>query len=92
MIDRIFAPVLTFLVLLVGTVGLMAALLTKPVLDTSLAQGMPASSPVIMLEPVLIVGKRDETAAATAPARDMQRASASQAAEGRGVMLSPVRD
>jgi hypothetical protein len=90
MIDRIFAPVLTFIMLIAGTAVLVASLFTgTPARELRVAQGM--SHDVIVLEPVIVTGKREP-----APVAVESRVPASQSvatgADARGLLLRRARD
>lgn len=85
MFDRIFAPALTFLMLIGGTVAIGSGLFATPRAELVAAAQRPAASPAVspvaspapatlMLERVVITAKR-------APA---ERAPARQAGEGEG--------
>jgi len=84
MIDRIFAPVLTFIMLIAGTATIASGLFSAPRADVVVAQGMPTQP--IVLETVVITAKRaahtDKSASAIALVP----------AEGRGVLLHGARD
>lgn len=88
MFDRIFAPALTFVMLLGGTGAMVAAMFFEPRPEVNIVQGMPPQT--IMLEEVVITGKR-AAAEPAAKAREKRTAQASQAAEGRGVLLRQPR-
>jgi hypothetical protein len=60
MIDRIFAPFLTFALLIGGTAAVASSLFTEPAAPTpQVAQG--AAKAVIVLETVVITAKRQPT-------------------------------
>jgi len=84
MIDRIFAPLLTFIMLIAGTATIASSLFSAPHADVLVAQGMPTQP--IVLETVVITAKRaahnDKSASAIAL----------PSAEGRGVLLHSARD
>lgn len=84
MIDRIFAPVLTFIMLIAGTATIASGLFSAPHADVPMAQRMPTQP--IVLETVVITAKRvahnDKSASAVAL----------PPAEGRGVLLHGARD
>lgn len=97
MLDRFFAPLLTFVTLIVSTIGFAAALVNRPERgETLVAQGM--SPAVVEMERIEIVARRDQL---TLPPYDkinrMQapkdskpttaRAQRPLAAEGRSVLL-----
>ncbi|MGY4828244.1 hypothetical protein ACVNIS_06685 [Sphaerotilaceae bacterium SBD11-9] len=92
MLDRFFAPLLTFVTLIAGTVGFAAALTYTPRTDeVLLAQGMPPE--VVMLERVEIVARRKQpTARVAGDTKKAAPASDSHAAEGRTVRLLRARD
>jgi len=67
MIDRIFAPALTFAMLIAGTAVITSSLFGHtPGNDMQVAQGMP-SSPIV-LERVVITAKRAQAEPKAAPA------------------------
>jgi len=89
MIDRIFAPVLTFVMLIAGTAAIASGLFAEPRTDVLVAQGMPT----VVLETVIITAKRGD--AASQAARTDKPAPAAvnlPAAEGRGVLLHRAQD
>lgn len=91
MFDRIFAPLLTFVMLIGGTGALLSALFFEPRPEALVTQGMPPE--VIQLEKVIVTGKRSamkpvETKVATTE----KTPPASLAAEGRGVLLRQPHD
>lgn len=98
MFDRIFAPALTFLMLIGGTVAIGSGLFATPRAELVAAAQRPAASTAtspapapLMLERVVITAKRtqvDATDAQPTPAQPAPR----QAAEGRGVMLRTQQD
>jgi|PlaIllAssembly_1097288.scaffolds.fasta_scaffold2593000_1 hypothetical protein len=88
MFDRIFAPALTFVMLIGGTGAMVAAMFFEPRPEVSVVQGMPPQT--IMLEEVVITGKRAAAEPAT-KVKDKRTALAGQAAEGRGVLLRQPR-
>lgn len=86
MFDRLFAPALTFVMLIGGTAAIGSGLFATPRAELVAAAQAQRAAPVahVMLEPVVIVGKRADLA------RDAglpQPASATPAAEGQGVRL-----
>lgn len=86
MFDRIFAPLLTFVMLIGGTGAVVSALFFEPRPEAVVTQGMPPE--VIEFEKVMVTGKRSamklvETKVATTE----EAPSTSPAAEGRGVLL-----
>lgn len=87
MFDRILAPALTFIMLIGGTLAAASAMFHEPRPEVSMAQGMPSQA--IVLEPVVITGKRPAKAAAT---EKSAAAPTYQAAEGRGVLLHRAQD
>lgn len=91
MFDRIFAPALAFLMLLATTVTVATGFFPGTRSGTTLAAtDTPAS---ITLEPVLIHIKRSDALRQLQEEDARPRSSApGRAAEGRGVMLHPVRD
>ena len=84
MIDRIFAPLLTFIMLIAGTATIASGLFSAPRADAVVAQGMPAQP--IVLETVVITAKRAN------PTHNSASAVAVTPAEGRGVLLHGARD
>ncbi|MBX3622791.1 MAG: hypothetical protein KF891_22720 [Rhizobacter sp.] len=92
MFDRIFAPALTFLMLIGGTAAIASGLFAAPPAapDTALAQA--ATQAPLMLEKVVVVVKRADAERAAAAYEQRQKMPAAQAAEGRGVMLRQTRD
>lgn len=89
MFDRIFAPALTFLMLIGGTAAIGSGLFTTPRAELVAAAQRPApaiSQPPLMLERVVITAKRSQAEPDTQPA-PAHKAPARQAAEGRGLML-----
>jgi hypothetical protein len=91
MFDRIFAPLLTFVMLIGGTGALVSALFFEPRPEAIVTQGMPPE--VIELEKVMVTGKRSAMKAAeTRIATTEKTPPASQAAEGRGVLMRQPRD
>ena len=90
MIDRILAPLLTFVTLIAATAGFGSALLFTPRSEVLLAQGMPTEP--IVLEAVLITAQREKPQAQLAGSGKKAPAPASHAAEGRGVLLQRTRE
>jgi hypothetical protein len=84
MIDRIFAPLLTFIMLIAGTATIASGLFSTPRADAVVAQSMPAQP--IVLETVAITAKRASHTHKSASA------VALTPAEGRGVLLHGARD
>jgi hypothetical protein len=85
MIDRIFAPVLTFIMLIAGTATIASGLFNTPRADVVVAaQSVPAQP--IVLETVVITAKRAHHTHKSASA------VALTPAEGRGVLLHGARD
>ena len=90
MIDRIFAPVLTFVMLIAGTAVLVASLLNgTPARDLQVAQGM--SPEVIVLETVVVTGKR-EPATVAADSRVPASHAVATGSNARGLLLRHTRD
>ena len=86
MFDRIFAPLLTFVMLIGGTGAVISALFFEPRPVAVVTQGMPPA--VIELEEVVITGKRSAMTPADAKVATTEKAApASQASEGRGLLL-----
>ena len=86
MFDRIFAPLLTFVMLIGGTGALLSALFFEPRPETVVTQGMPPE--VIELEKVMVTGKRSAMKSPeTKVAATEKTPTAGQVAEGRGVLL-----
>lgn len=56
MIDRLFAPLLTFVMLIGGTVAMVSAMFYEPRPEVSVVQSAP---PTFTLETVVITGKRE---------------------------------
>ncbi len=91
MFDRIFAPLLTFVMLIGGTGAVASALFFEPRPQALVAQGMPPE--VIELERVMVTGKRAALNAVDAKVATTEKSPpASPAAEGRGVLLRLPRD
>ncbi|MBC7955298.1 MAG: hypothetical protein H7Y33_05435 [Cytophagales bacterium] len=88
MFDRIFAPVLTFVMLIGGTAAVLSALFFEPRPEAMTARGM--THEVIVLERVIVTGKRSAPDAKLATSD--KNPPASQAAEGHGLLLRPSRD
>ncbi|HET7792937.1 MAG TPA: hypothetical protein VFL64_06095 [Rhizobacter sp.] len=89
MLDRFFAPLLTFATLIAGTIGFASALATYTPRNDEvlLAQGMPPE--VVMLERVEIVARREQPTAQVAADTTKK---ATPAPESRGVRLLRARD
>jgi hypothetical protein len=87
MIDRLFAPLLTFVMLIGGTAAAVSAMFYEPRPEMSAVQITP---PTITLETVVITGKRP----AAEPVADKSAAvsSGGAAAEHRGLLLRQPRD
>ena len=86
MFDRIFAPLLTFVLLIGGTGAVLSALFFEPRPEVLVTQGMPPE--VIQLEKVMVTGKRSAMKAVEAKVATTDKTPhAIQAAEGRGVLL-----
>lgn len=86
MFDRIFAPLLTFVMLIGGTGAVVSALFFEPRPEAVVTQGMPPE--VIELEKVMVTGQRSAMAhVETQVATSEKTPPASQPAEGRGLML-----
>ena len=91
MIDRIFAPLLTFVMLVASTAAFAAILLASPrTEETVVAQGMPPAA--VMLETVVIDVKRTPAAPQVAGDDKPSPAPASQPAEGRSVLMHRAAD
>jgi len=91
MFDRIFAPLLTFVMLIGGTGAILSALFFEPRPEALVTQGMPPE--VIQLEKVMVTGKRSAMNAVETKVATTEKAPpARQAAEGRGVLLRQPRD
>ncbi len=88
MFDRIFAPLLTFVMLIGGTGAILSALFFEPRAEAIVTQSVQPE--VIELEKVIVTGKR--SAPDTQLATSDKKPPASQAAEGRGVLLHQSRD
>lgn len=94
MFDRIFAPALTFLMLIGGTAAIASGLFATPRADVEIARTTapdPAASP-LMLDKVVVVVKRADAQRALADWDRHQQKPGGQAAEGRGVMLHQPHD
>ena len=91
MFDRIFAPLLTFVMLLGGTGALLSALFFEPRPEAIVTQGMPPE--VIEFEKVMVTGKRSAMVPVEAKVASTEKSpTMSQAAEGRGVMLHRIAE
>jgi hypothetical protein len=91
MIDRIFAPVLTFVMLIAGTAAIASGLFAEPRADVLVAQGMPSAT--VVLETVIITAKRGDAASQAAHTGKPAPAAVNlPAAEGRGVLLHRAQD
>jgi len=90
MIDRIFAPALTFVMLIGGTAAIASALFFEPRPEALAAQG--GTPQVIVMEKVIVTGKRSQLAPQVAATEKISPPPASQAAEGRGVLLRRAAD
>ena len=91
MFDRIFAPLLTFVMLIGGTGAVISALFFEPRPEAVVTQGMPPQ--VIELEKVMVTGKRSAIAPVESKVASTEKnPSATAAAEGRGVLLRLPRD
>lgn len=88
MIDRIFAPLLTFIMLIAGTAAIASGLFSTPRTDAVVAAVAARSMPAqpIVLETVVITAKRASHTHKSASA------VALTPAEGRGVLLHGARD
>jgi len=85
MIDRIFAPLLTFIMLIAGTAAIASGLFSAPHADAVVAaQSVPVQP--IVLETVVITAKR------AGHTHKSASAVALTPAEGRGVLLHGARD
>ncbi|MBC7995899.1 MAG: hypothetical protein H7Z15_21950 [Rhizobacter sp.] len=91
MFDRIFAPLLTFVMLIGGSGAILSALFFEPRPEAIVTQSVQPQ--VIELEKVIITGKRSTMKAVESKVATTEKTpSASQAAEGRGVLLHQPRD
>ena len=89
MFDRIFAPLLTFVMLIGGTGAVLSALFFEPRPEAFVTRGMQPE--VIELDKVMVTGKRSAMAPAEAKVAASEKTPpASQAAEGRGLLLLPT--
>lgn len=86
MFDRIFAPLLTFVMLIGGTGAVISALFFEPRPEAVVTQGMPPE--VIEFEKVMVTGKRSAMKPVEMKVAATEKTpSTRQAAEGRGVLL-----
>ncbi|MEO8152434.1 MAG: hypothetical protein ABI605_05140 [Rhizobacter sp.] len=90
MIDRIFAPFLTFVMLIAGTAAIASSLFAQPSREVLVAQ---AAAPVpVRLETVVVTGRRKQAEPQVGHNEKTLAASASAVAEGRGVLLHRAQD
>ena len=87
MIDRLFAPLLTFVMLIGGTAAVVSAMFYEPRPEVGVVQSTP---PTITLETVVITGKRE--AAEPAADKSATLSTGGAAAEHRGLLLRQPRN